>query len=201
MADPATPKPEPRADWKPLAREHARKTGRKSILDDRTPAGLAWRSEFIRRLEAGDTIANVCVVMMLHEATYHRWMVEGEERPPSDAEPTGHKARSPYREFREDVMRTRGVTRSNHILSIAAAAANDWRAAAWWLARRHPDEFSERHILAHTNPSGTGPVLVGDAVRVAAAIRDMSPDQLRALTGTGTDDLAPDPEEEGGGER
>ena len=150
MSAPAPP------DWNELAREHARadekprgrSAGRRSILHDQSPTGRAWREEFLVRLEAGDTDANVCAVMRVHVGVFYRWLADGEDRAPSEAEPQGHRGRSPYREFREDITRARSVSRSNHIVTIArAASAGDWRASAWWLARRHPEEFSERHVI------------------------------------------------------
>lgn len=151
-------------------------------------------------------------------------------RPASDTRGfrAARKARSPYKEFAEGLTRARAGFTVNHVKLITRAAQGsvttsttthpdgrvevrseqagdgDWRASKWLLSVRMPADFSERHIVEqrHTNGTGAGPVVIAtDAVRVAASVASMTPDQLRALTGTGTDDLAPDPEEEDGGER
>lgn len=117
----------------------------------------------------------------VHEATFYRWMAEGAKE---DAAPL-------YREFREAVEEAKAAAEVGALLQIRAAAADDWKAAAWFLERTRPDRYSRR--VEHAGPGG-GPVhvrtetietLLLDA-GVAQDVADASIDaELRALTAGG----------------
>jgi len=145
-----------------------------------------------------------------------------EKTPPRPA----RKARSPFKEFRERFLRAEGQFIANHVNVINGAARGaettttstvkhpdgrvetivkvdrqpgDWRASAKLLAVRDPTHFSEKVVVEnrHTGAGGSGPVLIGSHAETVAAMRGMSPEQLRAITGTDTSDLAPLPEGDG----
>ena len=94
------------------------------------PAKLnaSTHATIVRAVEAGTPIKYAAAYAGVSEATVYRWLQRG-------AEPT---AASEYREFCEEVQRAqaRSVTRL-----VAQVAEQDWRAAAWLLIRRAPEDF------------------------------------------------------------
>lgn len=50
-------------------------------------------------------------------------------------------------EFSEDVQRARGRFVALHQATIRKAAQEDWKASAWLLARRQPEEYAERQTV------------------------------------------------------
>lgn len=192
------------ADEPPAATPN-RRTGRKTVL---TPE---LQAEILKAIEVGDSDVNACACVGINKSTLYEWIKRGE------------RGTQPYKDFADALPRARATWRKRLLASAVSAVqgsstthyrpdgtiekverrAPDGRLALKLLAVRHPHEFSERHIFEqrHTGGDGTSPVLIGDAAKVAQAVATMTPAQLRAFTGTGTDDLAPDPEGEGGGER
>lgn len=75
-------------------------------------------------------------------STAHRWLAAG-------AEPGASKA---FREFRESVTRARVEAKLSMVALVRAAAVTDWRAAAWWLARRHSDEYGRPPEITAPEP-------------------------------------------------
>lgn len=63
----------------------------------------------------------------------------------------------PFVQFALDVEQSRAKAIARNILQVQRHAATDWRAAAWWLERMHPDEFGRSDKLAVTGAGG-GPL-------------------------------------------
>lgn len=85
----------------------------------------------VRAVEAGTPIKYAAGYAGISEATVHRWMAAGEK--------SGSAAK--YREFCEQVRRASARSVTRLVARVAQAADNDWRAAAWLLTRRAPQEF------------------------------------------------------------
>lgn len=66
------------------------------------------------------------------EATYYRWL----ER--------GRQGEEPFESFLADVEQASAAATLNMLDTIRKAAETDWRAAAWFLERRFPDQWG-RH--------------------------------------------------------
>ena len=72
----------------------------------------------------------------LGESTYYSWIAKGRE------------AKSGlYREFLDEVMRVEGEAAGELLTQIGQHSKDDWRAAAWILERRHPDDYGKRTEL------------------------------------------------------
>jgi hypothetical protein len=50
-------------------------------------------------------------------------------------------AKDPYRSFALDYDKCRAIAVARNVGLIQKAADDDWRAAAWWLERAHPQDF------------------------------------------------------------
>jgi len=84
--------------------------------------------------------------------TLHNWMKRG-----ADGE-------APYASFRTEVEQAKALSEANLIALMRQAAvegsAGEWRAAAWLLARRFPERWSEKRQLEVTGPEQTSTQMV-----------------------------------------
>jgi len=84
--------------------------------------------------------------------TLHNWMKRGAD---GDA---------PYASFRTEVEQAKAISEANLIALMRQAAvegsAGEWRAAAWLLARRFPERWSEKRQLEVTGPEQTSTQMV-----------------------------------------
>lgn len=158
-------------------------------------------------------------------SAFYAWIQKGTDRDAVPATGTtpeipAYVARSPYKEFAEKLKRARPNCIVRHLGHVNRAAEGtviehfgpdgkiesierrgdgDWRASKWLLSVKEPESFSERVVVEnrHTGPSGTGPVMIGTIS--PAALRGMTPDQLRALvTDPAAGVLEPLPDEDEG---
>lgn len=51
-------------------------------------------------------------------------------------------------QFSDDLSRARGAFIREHQRQIASQARQDWRASAWLLSRRRPEDYAERQIVS-----------------------------------------------------
>lgn len=102
------------------------------------PAKLKLNKFFIEEaaklIEAGVHQRHVAQALGIHEATWYRWLQEGENAK------SGIK-----REFYEAIKKAEGRAIVRNIAQIQKAAQEgNWQAAAWWLERRYPDEYGKK---------------------------------------------------------
>ncbi len=100
------------------------RTGRKCKLTD----------EPVRRildvLATGGTHRTACRAAGISTSTFYSWLERGER------EPSG-----PFPEFLEAVRQVEAQREIEALATISKAAAEDWRAAAWYLSRRYPERW------------------------------------------------------------
>lgn len=60
-------------------------------------------------------------------------------------------------EFSESIKKAEMICKQRNIARIQNASKKNWQAAAWWLERKHPEEFAIRQKLEHSGPNG-GPI-------------------------------------------
>lgn len=106
-----------------------------------------------RELAEGLSIASACAAAGIDRATYHRWIARGDEGPP-------------FSDFRDAATRARAAGTRGLELTVRTAADGDWRAAAWMLERRAPEDWSKRTEI--TGRDG-GPVEVRDVTALIDA--------------------------------
>lgn len=83
------------------------------------------------------------------ETTFYEWQ-RGEFPRGADKDLKAH--------FAEDLMRAKGGSAARLMILVNNAAAEDWRAAAWILERRFPQDFGKQ-LLELSGPDG-GPMQV-----------------------------------------
>jgi hypothetical protein len=91
-------------------------------------------------LAAGNYREQACNALGIHPATLYRWL----ERADAD-EQDGRT--SPYRELRDAVTRAEAGAERDAVTLVRRHAVADWRAAAWYLERRHPSRWGRRDRL------------------------------------------------------
>jgi hypothetical protein len=52
--------------------------------------------------------------------------------------------RDRFRDFRDALTRAQAAPEVRNVAIIQQAASEDWRAAAWWLERRRPEDYGRR---------------------------------------------------------
>lgn len=78
----------------------------------------------------GVPIRHAAMAVGVGESTIHSWLARGDQ------------AKSGiYRDFLEAVTRAKAESVATLAARVSQAAATDWRAAAWLLSRRAPEEF------------------------------------------------------------
>ena len=97
-------------------------------------------------INAGLTFRLTCARAGVNPATFYRWLEKGE------AAQTGV-----YREFCDTASRARADAALRLVSQITLQAPTDWRAAAFLLERRFPDDYGKRTEV--TGKDG-GPVKV-----------------------------------------
>lgn len=95
------------------------------------------QQEFLAALRTGCTRKDAARYVGVHPDTVYTWLKRGAE---PDAEDT-------YREFHRLVYRAERTVKIRALGFIQQAQETDWKAAAWWLERKHPDEFGRRDRL------------------------------------------------------
>ena len=87
-----------------------------------------------------------CVRVDIDESTLYRWLTAGETQ-----------VRGRYCEFRKDFQRAIAESAETLLNQIRVKAHEDWRAAAFILERRFPDDYGKR---TEVTGKGGGPMKV-----------------------------------------
>lgn len=93
-----------------------------------TPETLKTILETVR---VGGSDLDACNRAGIQQSTFYRWMQENKE-------------------FSEQVTRARVDGKIQRIARISKAGATDWRADAWYLERRWPEEYAQHFIIKVT---------------------------------------------------
>jgi transposase len=98
-------------------------------------------ARLVRAVRMGSTYGLACKFAGIGERTFFTWMADARE-----ARETG--AKSKYSNLLEEIERAEGEAAVRWLAVIEKAAVDDgdWRASAWRLERRYPDEYGKRAI-------------------------------------------------------
>lgn len=87
------------------------------------------REAILNALRAGNTRRAAAAFAEVDQNTFYRWL---------DDDGT----------FRDDVVKAEGDAEVRFLTQVAKAATNGtWTAAAWWLERRHPEDYALRQRI------------------------------------------------------
>lgn len=108
-----------------------RSRGRPSKL---TPA---IKSKLLSMIRIGVPLESACKCCNLDYSTVKEWIQRGKGTHSS-------RGKTPeFSAFADSYEQAIGECEANLIARIQQSASHDWKAAAWLLARRHPDRWSE----------------------------------------------------------
>ena len=131
-------------------------------------------------LRVGMSIKAACQHVGLDDSTFRRWMQRGED------------GEEPFATFRAQATRAKSDGVRALVVTVRKAASSDWRAAAWILERRAPEDWTKRTEI--TGPEG-GPIQIE---QVRAAVDAELAGRSAADLGIPDDVLSADPRESGG---
>lgn len=111
-------------------------------------AKLKLNEEFIAKaceyLESGNYTVTVCSLMGVSEECWYSWIRKAEE-----AIKEGKK--NIYVQFYESVLRADAEAERRNVEFIEKAGATDWKAAAWYLARKGKSKWLEKQEIEITD--------------------------------------------------
>lgn len=106
--------------------------------------------KIIRAIRAGNYIETAAALAGVHKSTLYEWMKRGAaeaDRLEADPKAKPLKSELPYLDFSDAVYIALAEAENNDVQAITAAAAEDWRAAAWRLERKFPDRWGRKDRL------------------------------------------------------
>ena len=112
-----------------------RKIGRPSKLTTET------KGKLVNALSAGAHIEIACVYAGITRTTYYEWAAIARNGTPENPAP------KEYLELAETIEQATVQGEITTLASIKKASADDWRAGAWLLERRHPDRWANSHRI------------------------------------------------------
>jgi transposase-like protein len=86
----------------------------------------------IDTIRVGGSDVDACARAGIHQDTFYSWMKQ-------------------HSDFSEQVTRARWDSKIERIARIRKHGENDWRADAWYLERRWPEEFAQQLIVKVTS--------------------------------------------------
>jgi hypothetical protein len=112
--------------------------GRPCLLTKTCEAKLLSAIEEGMPLKQAAMLAGICY------ETLNRWRIRGEDE----------NAPIEFRQFCQSLRRSQAMAMQACVSCIRKAANHEWRAAAWLLERRHPEEFSLPEKIEHSGRNG-----------------------------------------------
>lgn len=100
------------------------------------------RAAIVANLAHGATIQTACVAAGIHRGTYYDWKQK------ADA------GEQPFAAFFKEIEQAEAQAEMTHLKIVEQATQEDWKAAIWWLERRHPETWGRRDRFEHTSPQG-----------------------------------------------
>jgi transposase len=175
------------------SRSTRRKRGRPTKL---TPAVTETIAQLLR---AGNYVETAAAIAGIHRATFYEWSKRGAEF--SAAREMGKRlsaADAALADFSDTIEKAVAIGEAQDLYKIAAAAEENWQAAAWRLERRFPLRWGRYQRQEISGPD-SAPVAVKigiDRKALLAAARKMTEEELivceRLLTALGFDDESGD---------
>ncbi|MFO0658897.1 MAG: hypothetical protein U0165_03550 [Polyangiaceae bacterium] len=130
------------------------------MIDERQGAPLRCTPEVSAKICAairdGHTFEDSARLAGISKTTFHRWMRRGKREGELSA----------LRSFRVDVEKATLDARVTLVSIIWEASKRDWRAAAWFLERRYPEEYGKQTRVEHSGPNGAPVPLSATLARV-----------------------------------
>jgi hypothetical protein len=119
------------------------------------------RETLLNALEAGHTRKSACAHAGLSEDAFARY-------------------RAAYPDFADDVLQAEAKASIHCVEQILEAGEKHWRALAWWLERRFPEEWGRKSRTIQTGVDG-GPIAVEEIPYDMSKLTDQENARLKEL--------------------
>jgi hypothetical protein len=98
----------------------------------------------LKAIEEAMPLKQAAMLAGISYDSLNRWRIKGE----SDFAP------AEFRDFCKALQRSEAVAMRSLLTLIHTAGQSDWKAAAWTLERRFPEEYSKPQRVEHSGPEG-----------------------------------------------
>lgn len=98
----------------------------------------------LKGIEDGMPLKHAAMLAGVSYDSLNRWRIKGESE----------FAPSEFRDFCKALQHAEAVAMHRLVALINTAGQSDWKAAAWTLERRFPEEFSKPQRVEHSGPEG-----------------------------------------------
>lgn len=93
------------------------------------------RQEILKQLEIGMSVTDACILAGVGRNFYYDHIKTDKV-------------------WIKDVERAQAACKQRNVVRIQNASKKSWTAAAWWLERKHPEEFAEQSRIQLTGAKG-----------------------------------------------
>ena len=107
------------------------------------------RDLLTRYLQQGNTQETACRMVGIHKSQLYRWLNRGENAREGTA----------FRDFYDAMQRAEGEAETRAQLYVQQGMKNDPKWTAWYLERRHPEQWGKR-MWVERNAEPIGPIVV-----------------------------------------
>lgn len=102
----------------------------------------AVRTTILTNLAHGAPVQTACAAVGINRSTFYDWKEKGEA------------GQEPFATFFHEVERAEAQAEMARLQIVEEATREDWKAAIWWLERRHPETWGRRDRFEHSSPPG-----------------------------------------------
>lgn len=104
-------------------------------------------TDLLTLIRAGTTVRGACGVARVGKSTFYEWLKQGraaKAKHEGGEQLNEHEALA--KQLVDDLEVAEAEAEARHVKNIltkATAADGDWRASAWWLERRRPEDYAK----------------------------------------------------------
>lgn len=119
---------------------------KKSLPGRGRPCLLTTEREgiLLKAIEDGLPLKQAAMLAGISYDTFNRWRIKGESESAPDE----------FRDFCKALRHSEAIAMQRLVGRIQSAGETDWKASAWMLEKRFPDEFGKPQRIEHSGPDG-----------------------------------------------
>lgn len=128
---------------------------KKSNAGRETKLNKEMIDEIVGYIELGFTIKDTCEAVGISKDTFFEWKKQGKK----DKE---NGIKSLFSEFSDSIKKGKHKIKQLMLSKIVQAANENWNAAAWWVERNFPEDYSLKPELRKTKTKNKGKQVESD---------------------------------------
>lgn len=153
----------------------ATREGRREGVGGVLPYGITQETEHIllAAIANGLSFTAACAKAGIHYGTFADWMLKGSDAKTSARLKTPEaEAEAVYAAFVARVRAAESAAEERAVASITGAMERDWRAGAWWLAKRNKAEWGDNTAAVAVEATGSVSIVLPDNGRDRISVND-----------------------------